>query len=77
MSRVIPSLDRKRLLAALRDAVVEAAGAERAAVWVYLVDLPPRDMIEYGHVLPEPGDEAAWLDGLPEVDRQRMLATGV
>lgn len=70
------ALERRRLLLALRDAVVEAAGAERASVWVYLADLPARDMVEYGHVLPEPGDEAAWLEGLPEADRRRMLATG-
>jgi hypothetical protein len=30
-------------------------------------------MAEFGHVLPEPGDEAAWFDALPEDDR-RMLA---
>jgi hypothetical protein len=33
-------------------------------------------MVEYGHVLPEPGDEATWMAGLPEADRARMLAVG-
>jgi hypothetical protein len=33
-------------------------------------------MAEYGHVLPEPGDEAAWLAGLPSEDREFMKATG-
>lgn len=68
--------DRTRLLLALRDVVAAAAGAERSSVWVYLVDLPARDMVEYGHVLPEPGDEATWMAGLPEADRARMLAVG-
>ncbi len=68
--------DRQRLLLGLRDAVAGAAGAENASVWVYLVDLPARDMIEHGHVLPEPGGEAAWLDSLPPPDQARMRATG-
>ena len=63
------ALDRKRLLLALRDVVATAADAATRQVWVYLVDLPACDMVEYGHVLPEPGDEAAWLARLPEADR--------
>ena len=69
------AVDRKRLLLALRDVVAEAAGADRRSVWVYLVDLPACDMVEYGHVLPEPGNEAAWLDALPEADRAHMRST--
>lgn len=70
------ALDRTRLLLALRDAVAETAHAERSSVWVYLLDLPARDMVEYGHVLPEPDTERAWLDGLPEADRARMPKVG-
>ena len=69
-------LDRKRLLLALRDAVAEAADAQPSSVWVYLVDLSASDMVEYGHVLPQPGDERTWLEGLPQADRERMLSTG-
>ena len=32
-------------------------------VWVYITDLIPRQMVEFGHVLPEPGDEAKWAGG--------------
>ncbi len=45
-------------------------------MWVYLVDLPASDMIEYGHILPEPGGENAWMEGLPEADRERMRSIG-
>jgi len=34
-------------------------------IWVYLCNLDPTDMIEYGHVLPAPGQEAAWFEALP------------
>jgi len=40
------------------------------------VDVPARDMIEYGHILPEPGDESAWMEGLPAADRERMRSVG-
>ncbi len=65
--------DRRRLLLGLRDAVALAADAESVSVWVYLVDLPACDMIEYGHILPEPGDEASWMQSLPAAARTRML----
>ena len=65
--------DRQRLLLALRDAVAATTNAEPVSIWVYLVDLPARDMIEYGHILPEPGDESLWMEGLPAADRARML----
>ena len=70
------AIDRSRLLSGLRDAVAAAVGAENNSVWVYLTDLPARDMIEYGHVLPEPGQEDAWLAGLSQADRDRMQRTG-
>jgi phenylpyruvate tautomerase PptA (4-oxalocrotonate tautomerase family) len=68
--------DRKRLLTGLRDAVASGLGIPAGDVWVYLTDLPARDMIEYGHILPEPGDEAAWMAGLPAADHTRMENTG-
>ena len=34
-------------------------------VWIYLCNLDPTDMIEYGHVLPAPGREEAWFESLP------------
>ena len=71
------ALDRTRLLTSLHRAVAAAADAQASSVWVYLTDLPARDMIEYGHVLPEPGDEARWLNSLPESDRRRMESTGL
>jgi hypothetical protein len=35
------------------------------SVWVYLCNLEPTDMVEFGHVLPSPGEEQAWFDALP------------
>jgi hypothetical protein len=34
-------------------------------IWVYVCNLLPTDMVEYGHVLPAPGEERQWFDNLP------------
>ena len=57
----------------MAEAVALAAQVESArAIWVYLNELSPRQMIEFGHVLPEPGDEPVWTAALPETDRAFM-----
>jgi hypothetical protein len=39
---------------------------------VYVCNLEPTDMIEYGHVLPPPGLERTWFDNL-SADLQAYL----
>jgi phenylpyruvate tautomerase PptA (4-oxalocrotonate tautomerase family) len=64
------AVDKTRMIKLMAEAVTTAAQAGSGrAVWVYLNELPPRQMIEFGHVLPEPGDEPAWTAALPEADR--------
>ena len=62
------------LLDALGGAVREVLGVPRRTIWVYLVDLPPANMIEYGHVLPAAGEEAEWLASLDD-DTRGYLAS--
>jgi phenylpyruvate tautomerase PptA (4-oxalocrotonate tautomerase family) len=68
--------DKDKLIAGLLKEVAQAADAPHHAVWVYILDLVPRQMAEFGHVLPEPGGEAAWTAGLPKEDRERMEKIG-
>ena len=67
---------KRTLLDALVGAVVDTLGVRRRAVWAYLLDLPPANMVEYGYVLPEAGGEAAWLDGIDPDDRAHLEALG-
>ncbi len=60
------------LLTGILDAVAKAASLEKNSIWVYIVDLEPRQMAEFGHVLPAPGDEAEWTANLPEADKRKM-----
>jgi phenylpyruvate tautomerase PptA (4-oxalocrotonate tautomerase family) len=67
---------KNRLLLGIRDHVVAVADVPEHTVWVYLSDLAPTDMVEFGQVLPAPGKEQAWLDALPRDLRKQLLAFG-
>ena len=70
------SLDLKKvLIEKLVTEIANAASLHQRYIWVYLSDLPPDMMVEFGHVLPQPGEEAAWADSLPVEDREYMHST--
>lgn len=60
------------LVAELVKAIGAAAGLPERAVWVYLGELPARQMAEWGHVVPEIGAEDAWFAALPPADRDAI-----
>lgn len=68
--------DKDKLISNLLQAVAQAAGALNREVWVYILDLVPRQMAEFGHVLPQPGNEAIWTETLPPEDRVYMERIG-
>jgi phenylpyruvate tautomerase PptA (4-oxalocrotonate tautomerase family) len=68
--------DRERLVSEIVTALAEISGLPKKSVWVYVTEIPARQMAEYGHILPEPGGEQAWLDGLPAEDRAYMQSVG-
>ena len=71
-----PKEMKAKLVLGLRDVMQAGAGVEKSKVWVYLVELPPSHMVEYGHMLPEPGEEAAWLAAMPAADRAMLESIG-
>ena len=68
------AVDRKALVMRLSEEVAEIAGVPAFSVWTYLLELPAAAMVEFGHILPEPGDEPGWNNALPACDRERMQA---
>ena len=68
--------DKLKMIKLMAEAVGEAAGVRKTGVWVYIAELPPRQMIEYGYVLPDPGDEEVWTNALPKEDREFMQSVG-
>ena len=71
------AVDKSRMIALMAKAVGDAAKVESSrSVWVYVGELPARQMIEFGHLLPEAGDEQGWTAALPGADREFMQSIG-
>lgn len=64
---------KERLVLELMAAVSEVTQIKQEDVWVYVSELAPRNMAEYGALLPLPGDEKVWFEQLP-ADVQRRLS---
>jgi phenylpyruvate tautomerase PptA (4-oxalocrotonate tautomerase family) len=68
--------DRERLVTEMVASIADLSALPKRSVWVYVSEIPARQMAEYGHILPEPGGEQAWLDALPAEDRAYMQSVG-
>ena len=53
-----------KLISDLKNVLVKKSNLNETQVWVYIVDLPPSQMIEYGAVLPVSGKEKEWFKNL-------------
>jgi phenylpyruvate tautomerase PptA (4-oxalocrotonate tautomerase family) len=67
---------RKTLMVQIVKEVSQIAGINEESIWVYLCNLEPTDMIEYGHVLPAPGNEKAWFERLPQSLQDYLAGLG-
>ena len=56
---------KNKLIKGLREIIKKNTKLEKDNVWVYLLDLKPNQMIEYGEILPKSGDEKKWFKNLP------------
>jgi phenylpyruvate tautomerase PptA (4-oxalocrotonate tautomerase family) len=65
------------LMARLAADVAIASQMKPNSVWVYLSELPPNQMIEFGRVLPLHGKEAEWSAALPEAEKARLENIGL
>ena len=55
---------KKKLIVALRNAISKNSKIKKDNCWVYLLDLKPEQMIEYGEILPKSGKEIDWFKSL-------------
>lgn len=65
---------KSRMLRRIMQDVSSASGAAEDTVWVYLSDIPAKDIAEYGRILPPPGDERTWFAALPAALKERLRA---
>ena len=63
-----------KLISDLKHVLVKNSKLDETQVWVYINDLPPSQMIEYGAVLPESGKEKKWFANLPIKLKKKLAA---
>ena len=63
---------KKQLILGLRKILINNTKLQSDFVWVYLEDLLPDQMIEYGEILPKSGQEKKWFNSLPSRLRRRL-----
>jgi hypothetical protein len=68
---------KEKLLARLTTDVAVASQMKPNCVWVYVSELPPNQMVEFGRVLPLHGKEAEWSASLPEAEKARLEGIGL
>ena len=65
---------KEKLILSMRDSLINSSGLLRDQIWVYIVDLVPAQMIEYGEVLPASGKEGEWFASLPSELQTKLKA---
>ena len=63
---------KKQLILGLRKILIKNTNLKKDSVWVYLEDLMPDQMIEYGEVLPKSGQEKKWFNSLSSSLKKRL-----
>ena len=53
-----------KLILELKKILIKSTKLNETQIWVYIIDLPPTQMIEYGAILPESGKEKQWFNSL-------------
>ena len=71
-----PKKIKDKLISDLRDIVIKNSKLNETQIWVYIVDLPPSQMIEYGEVLPESGKEKLWFSKLSKKLKKKLSKIG-
>ena len=68
--------DKHQLLVRLNAAVAAAAEMPDSHAWTYIIEIAPSQMVEFGKVLPMPGEERAWIESFTHEERRRIEALG-
>ena len=60
------------LIDQLKKLLAKETELDQSNVWVYIVDLEPSQMVEYGEVLPVSGQEKVWFENLPDKLKKKL-----
>jgi phenylpyruvate tautomerase PptA (4-oxalocrotonate tautomerase family) len=69
------------LLHRIQEGVAKIGNVPNEAVWIYFDDLPPMNIMEWGHIMPHlrampafPENDTTWFDGLSDPFKKRLKA---
>jgi len=65
---------KEKLILAMREALIKSSGLSKDQIWIYIVDLIPNQMIEYGEILPLSGKEDEWFASLSSELQTKLKA---
>ena len=65
---------RNHIMVGIRDLLTQVLKIPESVVWVYLNELAHTDMIEFGRVLPEQGEEQRWLEQMSPELRDHLVS---
>ena len=65
---------KEKLILGMRECLIKNTGLSKDQIWVYLIDLTPEQMIEYGEILPPSGKESEWFANLPSELQTKLKA---
>ncbi len=63
---------KKKLILGLRKILIKNTNLKQDSIWIYLEELSPDQMIEYGEVLPKSGKEKKWFNSLTPSLKKRL-----
>ena len=63
---------KNKLITGLREVIRKNTKKKKDNIWVYILDLKPSQMIEYGEILPKSGGENKWFKNLPIKLKERL-----
>ena len=63
---------KKELILKLKDTLIKSSKLKKENIWVYILDLKPNQMIEYGEVLPKSGQEKKWFNKLDKSLQKKL-----
>ena len=69
-SQILPSLNQESIFSF--GLPMKNSKLNETQIWVYIIDLTPSQMIEYGAILPESGGEAKWFKSLSPILRRKL-----
>ena len=66
------SMTKEKLLLNIMTSTARIAQTDASSIQVYILDIPARQIAEWGQILPNPGEESAWDARIPDSVKQRM-----